>query len=115
MARETGSSTVEEVARRIAARLAWASGGADDDEAVDAGAVRDLAAIAASPPREPVHRLEFVLQRPPDDPEALATALRRLVEDSGERQRLAAGARAVAFPSWREQAALFARALETLA
>jgi glycosyltransferase involved in cell wall biosynthesis len=52
---------------------------------------------------------------PPDDPEALATALRRLVEDSGERERLAAGARAVAFPSWHEQAALFARALETLA
>ena len=52
---------------------------------------------------------------PPDDPEALATALRRLVEDSGERERLAAGARAVAFPSWREQAALFARALEILA
>lgn len=52
---------------------------------------------------------------PPDDAEALATALRRLIENPAERERLAVAARAVAFPSWREQAALFARALETLA
>jgi glycosyltransferase involved in cell wall biosynthesis len=52
---------------------------------------------------------------PPDDAEALATALRRLIEDPAERERLAAATHAVAFPSWREQAALFARVLETLA
>jgi glycosyltransferase involved in cell wall biosynthesis len=52
---------------------------------------------------------------PPDDAEALATALRRLIENPAERARLASGARAVAFPSWRAQAALFARVLETLA
>ena len=52
---------------------------------------------------------------PPDDAEALAAALRRLIEEPAERERLAAAARAVALPSWREQAALFARVLETLA
>jgi glycosyltransferase involved in cell wall biosynthesis len=51
---------------------------------------------------------------PPDDVDALAAVLRRLIEDSGERERLAAGARAAAatFPSWRESASLFARVLE---
>jgi glycosyltransferase involved in cell wall biosynthesis len=52
---------------------------------------------------------------PPDDAEALATALRRLIENRGERERLAVAARAAAFPSWREQAVLFAHVLETLA
>jgi glycosyltransferase involved in cell wall biosynthesis len=52
---------------------------------------------------------------PPDDAEALETALRRLIEEPAERERLAAAARAVALPSWREQAALFACVLETLA
>jgi len=52
---------------------------------------------------------------PPDDVEALAAVLRRLIESPDERQRLAAGARAMVFPSWREQGALFARALEGLA
>ena len=52
---------------------------------------------------------------PPDDVEALAAALRRLIEQPDERRRLAAGARALAFPSWREQAALFARVLERVA
>jgi len=51
---------------------------------------------------------------PPDDVEALAAVLRRLIENPGERERLAAGARAAAatFPSWQESAKLFARALE---
>jgi glycosyltransferase involved in cell wall biosynthesis len=52
---------------------------------------------------------------PPDDVEALATALRALLGDADARERLAAGARAVRFPSWREQGALFAAALERLA
>jgi glycosyltransferase involved in cell wall biosynthesis len=51
---------------------------------------------------------------PPDDVDALATALRRLIESPQERKRLADGARAAAsrFPSWRAQAALFASVLE---
>jgi glycosyltransferase involved in cell wall biosynthesis len=52
---------------------------------------------------------------PPDDIDALAGALRRLIERPDERQRLAAGARAARFPSWRDQAALFAGILEGLA
>jgi len=54
---------------------------------------------------------------PPDDVEALAAILRRLIESAPERERLAAGARAAAmtFPSWHESAALFARALEQIA
>jgi glycosyltransferase involved in cell wall biosynthesis len=52
---------------------------------------------------------------PPDHAEALAAALRRLIEHPGERERLAAGARAAKFPSWREQGALFARVLERVA
>jgi glycosyltransferase involved in cell wall biosynthesis len=51
---------------------------------------------------------------PPDDVDALALALRRLIENPADRERLAAAARAVTFPSWREQGALFARVLETL-
>jgi glycosyltransferase involved in cell wall biosynthesis len=51
---------------------------------------------------------------PPDDVEALAAALRRLIEDPAERARLAAGARAAKFPSWRDQAAAFARLLEAV-
>jgi glycosyltransferase involved in cell wall biosynthesis len=51
---------------------------------------------------------------PPDDAEALAATLRRLIENPTEREQLAAGARAVAasFPSWREQATLFAQVLD---
>jgi glycosyltransferase involved in cell wall biosynthesis len=52
---------------------------------------------------------------PPDDVAALAAALRRLIEQPGERARLVAAARAVRFPSWREQAAKFAHVLERLA
>jgi glycosyltransferase involved in cell wall biosynthesis len=51
----------------------------------------------------------------PDDVEALAAALQRLIANPHERERLAAGARAAKFPSWSEQAALFGRALESLA
>jgi glycosyltransferase involved in cell wall biosynthesis len=51
---------------------------------------------------------------PPDDVEALAGTLRRLIDDPAERQRLAAGARAASFPSWREQATLFAHVLDGL-
>jgi glycosyltransferase involved in cell wall biosynthesis len=52
---------------------------------------------------------------PPDDVEALATTLRRLIENRREREHLAAGARAARFPSWQEQAARFAQVLESLA
>jgi glycosyltransferase involved in cell wall biosynthesis len=52
---------------------------------------------------------------PPDDVEALAAALRRLIEDPAERERLAAAARAARFPSWRAQAVAFARLLERVA
>ena len=51
---------------------------------------------------------------PPDDVDALATALQRLFDDRKERQRLTAGARAASFPSWHEQATLFARVLDGL-
>jgi glycosyltransferase involved in cell wall biosynthesis len=51
---------------------------------------------------------------PADDADALASALRRLIEKPQERERFAAGARAAMFPSWREQGALFARVLERL-
>jgi glycosyltransferase involved in cell wall biosynthesis len=49
---------------------------------------------------------------PPDDVAALAAALRRLIASPAERERLAAAARAATFPSWRQQAALFACVLE---
>jgi glycosyltransferase involved in cell wall biosynthesis len=51
---------------------------------------------------------------PPDDVDALAAALRRLIADSAERERLAAAARAAAarLPTWRQSAELFARAVE---
>jgi glycosyltransferase involved in cell wall biosynthesis len=54
---------------------------------------------------------------PPDDVAALALALRQLMENPEERQRLAAAARATAarLPSWQESATLFSRALESVA
>ncbi len=52
---------------------------------------------------------------PPDDVEALAAVLRRLIADPAERERLAAGARAAHFPGWAEQAARFARILDEVA
>ena len=51
----------------------------------------------------------------PDDVEALAAILQRLIASRDERERLAAGARAAKFPSWSEQAARFAGVLESLA
>jgi len=53
---------------------------------------------------------------PPDDVAALAQALRRLVSDRAERQRLATNARAAAaqLPSWQDSARLFAGAIETV-
>ncbi len=52
---------------------------------------------------------------PPDDVDALALVLRRLIGCPRERHRLAAGARAVPFPSWNEQAAKFAGVLDRVA
>jgi glycosyltransferase involved in cell wall biosynthesis len=51
---------------------------------------------------------------PPDDAEALAKVLQRLIECPHELEKLAAGARAAAqsFPSWRDSATLFAQALD---
>ena len=51
---------------------------------------------------------------PPDDVDALAAVLRRLIESPDERKRLAAGARAASFPTWGEQAAQFAHALDSI-
>jgi glycosyltransferase involved in cell wall biosynthesis len=51
---------------------------------------------------------------PPDDVDALAATLERLIDNRAELERLAAGARAVTFPSWRDQATLFARLLDRL-
>jgi glycosyltransferase involved in cell wall biosynthesis len=53
----------------------------------------------------------------PDDVAALADALRRVIGDTGLRQRLASAARAAApqLPTWRQSAEIFARALERLA
>jgi glycosyltransferase involved in cell wall biosynthesis len=48
----------------------------------------------------------------PDDVAALAATVGTLIESGDERARLAAGARAARFPSWPEQARLFARVLE---
>lgn len=51
---------------------------------------------------------------PPDDIAALARALRRMISERAERQRLAMNARAAAarFPTWRDSARLFAGAIE---
>jgi glycosyltransferase involved in cell wall biosynthesis len=53
----------------------------------------------------------------PGDIPALADALRRVIGDTGLRQRLASAARAAApqLPTWRQSAEIFARALERLA
>ena len=54
---------------------------------------------------------------PPDDADALAGALRRLIGDAAERGRLAQAARAAAagLPTWRQSAELFAKAVEAVA
>jgi glycosyltransferase involved in cell wall biosynthesis len=53
----------------------------------------------------------------PDDTAALATALRRLIENPDERRRFGAAARKAAqrLPTWQDSAKLFSRALEALA
>jgi glycosyltransferase involved in cell wall biosynthesis len=53
---------------------------------------------------------------PPDDVAALAQALRRVIGDRAERQRLAMNARAAAaqLPTWQDSARLFAGAIETV-
>jgi glycosyltransferase involved in cell wall biosynthesis len=53
----------------------------------------------------------------PDDVPALARELKRLIEDTAARRRLAAGARAAALklPTWADSARLFARAVEAVA
>src|SRR5262249_18572829 len=53
---------------------------------------------------------------PPGDAAALAQALRRLIGNPAERQRLAANARAAAaqLPTWQDSAQLFAGAIETV-
>jgi glycosyltransferase involved in cell wall biosynthesis len=69
-----------------------------------AGAIRDTVPAAAS------------VLVPPDDADALAGALRRLIGDASERQRLATNARAAAaqLPTWQESAQKFAGAIETV-
>jgi glycosyltransferase involved in cell wall biosynthesis len=54
---------------------------------------------------------------PPDNVAELARALRRLIGDRAERQRLAMKARAAAahLPTWQDSARLFAAAIETTA
>ena len=54
---------------------------------------------------------------PPDDVAALAATLRRLIGDRGERERLAAAARAAAsrLPTWETAARLVASAIESVA
>jgi glycosyltransferase involved in cell wall biosynthesis len=54
---------------------------------------------------------------PPDDPPALASALRRVLSEPGLRQRLAAGARAARaeLPSWADAAQAFAAELDIAA
>jgi glycosyltransferase involved in cell wall biosynthesis len=49
---------------------------------------------------------------PPDNVEALAAALRRLIENPAERDKLSAAARAAELPTWRGSAELFSRAIE---
>ena len=53
---------------------------------------------------------------PPDDAAALAQALRRVIGDPADRQRLATNARAAAaqLPTWQDSARLFAGAIEAV-
>lgn len=53
----------------------------------------------------------------PDDPDALALALRKIIENPDERRCLGTSARAAAsrLPTWQESVKIFARAIEVLA
>ena len=59
---------------------------------------------------------DAALLAPPDDVAAFSFAVRRLIEDSAERLRLAEAARsaAAALPTWEQAAELFSHALETV-
>jgi glycosyltransferase involved in cell wall biosynthesis len=52
---------------------------------------------------------------PVDDVDALASALRRMMENPAERERFAARARASTFPSWSEQGMRFSQVLQSIA
>jgi glycosyltransferase involved in cell wall biosynthesis len=54
---------------------------------------------------------------PPDDSVALSSALRRLIENSAERRRLAEWAwrEAAKLRTWAESAAVFSQAIESVA
>ena len=54
---------------------------------------------------------------PSDNADALATALRRVIESPDERHRMAAASREAArtLPTWQDSARIFARALEAVA
>lgn len=71
----------------------------------DAGAISDTVPPGAG------------LMVPPDDVDALAAALRRLIAGADERRCLAAAARRAAshLPTWAQSAALFSRAIEAAA
>ncbi len=53
----------------------------------------------------------------PDDPDALALALRKIIENPDERRRMGTSARAAAsrLPTWQESVKIFVRAIEVLA
>jgi len=53
----------------------------------------------------------------PDEPDALARAVRKVIENPDERRRMGTSARAAAnrLPTWQESAKIFARAIEVLA
>jgi glycosyltransferase involved in cell wall biosynthesis len=73
--------------------------------ATDAGAIADTVPRGAG------------LLAPPDDPEALATALRRAIENPAERRGMREASREAArqLPTWEDSARIFAAALEALA
>jgi glycosyltransferase involved in cell wall biosynthesis len=83
-------------------------------EALSQGLPAVACAVGAVPDVVPA---EAGVLLPPDDPHALATALRRLLTDRGELTRLACGAEAAgaALPSWQDAARAFSNALEDAA
>lgn len=81
-------------------------------EAISHGLPVVSTAVGAIPDTMPAGTSLLV---PPDDVPALTHALRRMISDRYERQRLAMNARAAAvrLPTWQESARLFAGAIET--